>query len=123
MNPMGVSTPVNSSTGLCRQFSGVDDRGVGEDLALRAIYPGHGQIPLLEAMSSEVLEGVWGQIPVVPPLTSVSCIYCYYYFFFGHVASGILFPQPGIEFMSPTVEVQYPITGPPGNSLPLSPLK
>ena len=29
---------------------------------------------------------------------------------------GILVPQPGIEPMSPTVEVQLLTTGPPGNS-------
>lgn len=79
MNPVGVHTPVNSSTGLCHQFGADDDGEVGKDLALRAIYLGPGQVPLPEAMSSEVLEGAWGQIPVVSPPTSVSCIYCYYY--------------------------------------------
>ena len=39
----------------------------------------------------------------------VQCLYCFFstrFFFFGHVACGILVPRPGIESVSPAVEVR-----------------
>ena len=38
----------------------------------------------------------------------------YVSWFFGHVACGIVVPQPGIETASPTLEGQVLTTGPPG---------
>ena len=37
--------------------------------------------------------------------------------FFGHKAYGILFPRPGIEPMTPALEVEVLTTRPPGKSL------